>query len=58
MSLPRPLDGVLVLDLGQIYAGPYAAFLMAMAGATVIKVEPPGVGENLRGRGKIGRAHV
>ncbi len=54
MSAPGPLDGVIVLDLGQIYAGPYAAFLMAMAGATVIKVEPPGSGENLRGRGKAG----
>lgn len=54
MSIPGPLDGVVVLDLGQVYAGPYAAFLMAMAGATVIKVEPPKTGENLRGRGRAG----
>ena len=37
-----PLHGVTVLDLGQIYSGPYATFLLAMAGARVIKIEPPG----------------
>lgn len=42
-------DGVTVLDLTQIYNGPYATFLLARAGATVIKIEPPG-GENLRRR--------
>ena len=30
-----------VLDLGQIYQGPYATFLMAQAGADVVKLEPP-----------------
>lgn len=45
-----PLAGIRVIDLTQIYQGPYAAFLMACAGADVIKVEPPG-GERLRGRG-------
>jgi CoA:oxalate CoA-transferase len=47
---PPPLNGVTVLDLGQVYQGPYAGFLMAMAGARVIKVEPPR-GEILRARG-------
>lgn len=50
---PLPLQGVTVLDLGQIYNGPYAAFLMAMSGARVIKVEPPG-GENMRRRAAVG----
>ncbi len=48
-----PLHGVTVLDLGQIYNGPYAAFLMAMSGARVIKVEAPG-GENMRRRAAVG----
>ncbi|MGC3984159.1 MAG: CoA transferase [Pseudorhodoferax sp.] len=43
-----PLAGLKVLDLGQIYQGPYCGFLLAMAGATVVKVEPPG--------GEAGRA--
>ncbi len=46
--MPFPLEGIRVLDLGQIYQGPYAGFLLAMAGADVIKVEPPG-GERMRG---------
>lgn len=48
-----PLSGITVLDLTQIYNGPYATFLMAMAGANVIKVEPL-TGENLRSRGDLG----
>ena len=48
---PLPLQGVTVVDLTQIYNGPYATFLMAMAGADVIKVEPPG-GEHLRKRNR------
>ncbi|MCS0496537.1 CoA transferase [Ancylobacter sp. MQZ15Z-1] len=51
-----PLAGVTVLDLSHIYAGPYATFLMAMAGAEVIKIEPPGTGEHLRVRAGIGGA--
>lgn len=46
---PPPLDGVVVVDLSQIYNGPYATLLLALAGATVIKVEAP-AGDNLRGR--------
>jgi CoA:oxalate CoA-transferase len=45
----RPLAGVRVLDLGRIYQGPWAGFLLAMAGADVVKLEPPG-GEPARGR--------
>ncbi len=46
----KPLSGIKVIDLTQIYQGPYAAFLFAMAGADVIKVEPL-EGERLRGAG-------
>jgi crotonobetainyl-CoA:carnitine CoA-transferase CaiB-like acyl-CoA transferase len=49
-----PLQGIVVVDLGQIYLGPYATFLMAKAGATVIKVEPP-AGEPARRRSTVGR---
>ena len=43
------LTGVRVIDLTQIYNGPYATFLLAVGGAEVIKVEPP-AGEHLRKR--------
>lgn len=47
--MSSPFSGVTVLDLTQIYNGPYATFLMAQAGADVIKIEPPD-GEHLRKR--------
>lgn len=50
-----PLTGVTVIDLSHVYNGPYATFLMAMAGAQVIKVEPHS-GEHLRSRGDMGGA--
>jgi len=50
-----PLAGLTVIDLGQIYNGPYCTFLMAMAGAKIIKIEARG-GENLRRRGVVGGA--
>jgi crotonobetainyl-CoA:carnitine CoA-transferase CaiB-like acyl-CoA transferase len=49
----RPLAGIVVLDLGQVYQGPYATLLMAKAGADVIKIEPP-QGEPLRRRAPPG----
>ncbi|MBC7379402.1 MAG: CoA transferase [Burkholderiaceae bacterium] len=50
-----PLKSLTVVDLGQIYNGSYATFLMAMAGARVIKIEPQG-GEHLRRRASVGGA--
>lgn len=50
-----PLSGIVVIDLSHVYNGPYATFLMAMAGAEVIKVEPQH-GEHLRSRGDMGGA--
>jgi formyl-CoA transferase len=55
MTQQQPLSGVVVIDLSHIYNGPYATFLMAMAGAQVIKIEPHG-GEHLRIRAALGGA--
>lgn len=52
-----PLAGITVIDLSHVYNGPYATFLMAMAGANVIKVEPF-QGEILRGRAGSGGAEL
>jgi crotonobetainyl-CoA:carnitine CoA-transferase CaiB-like acyl-CoA transferase len=45
-----PLDGVVVVDFTHILAGPFCTQLLADAGATVTKIEPPG-GEWARRRG-------
>lgn len=45
---PRPLDGIRVLEMGQLLAGPFAGALLGYFGAEVIKVEPPGTGDPLR----------
>jgi CoA:oxalate CoA-transferase len=52
---PYPLQGITVVDLGQIYNGPYCTFLLAQAGANVIKIEPR-TGEHLRKRSAVGGA--
>ncbi|KVU41713.1 CoA-transferase [Burkholderia ubonensis] len=46
--MTRPLDGIRVLELGQLIAGPFAGRMLAEFGADVIKVEPPGTGDPLR----------
>ncbi len=45
----RPLAGLRVLEMGQLMAGPFAGTLLAYYGAEVIKVEPPGKGDPVRG---------
>ena len=44
----RPLDGIRVLELAQVVAGPFCGTLMAEFGAEVIKTEIPGKGDDLR----------
>ncbi|SEI53563.1 CaiB/BaiF CoA-transferase family protein [Pseudomonas sp. NFR16] len=46
MSLP--LEGIKVVEMGQLIAGPFAAKMLAEFGAEVIKIEPPVTGDPLR----------
>jgi formyl-CoA transferase len=46
--MKRPLEGVRVLEMGQLIAGPFAGKMLAEFGVDVIKIEPPGSGDPLR----------
>jgi succinyl-CoA--D-citramalate CoA-transferase len=45
---PRPLEGVRVVEMGSLLAGPFCGQLLADFGAEVIKIEPPGKGDPMR----------
>ncbi len=49
MGASRPLEGIRVVELGQLIAGPFAGSVLAYFGAEVVKVEPPGGGDAIRG---------
>jgi succinyl-CoA---D-citramalate CoA-transferase len=44
----KPLEGLRVIELGQLIAGPFAGKMLAEFGAEVIKIEPPDAGDPLR----------
>jgi formyl-CoA transferase len=46
--MTKPLQGLRVIELGQLIAGPFAGKMLAEFGAEVIKIEPPGSGDPLR----------
>jgi CoA:oxalate CoA-transferase len=48
MAQQGPLSGITIIDLSRILAGPYCTLLLAELGARVIKVEPPGQGDDAR----------
>jgi formyl-CoA transferase len=48
MSKPQPLQGIKVIELGTLIAGPFCARLLAEFGAEVIKIEAPDGGDPLR----------
>lgn len=45
----KPLDGIKVIEIGQLVAGPFCGTLLGYFGAEIIKVESPGKGDALRG---------
>ena len=47
-TLPRPLAGLRVLEMGALIAGPFCTKILAEFGADVVKIEPPGHGDPLR----------
>jgi crotonobetainyl-CoA:carnitine CoA-transferase CaiB-like acyl-CoA transferase len=49
--MTRPFEGIRIIDVTHVLAGPFAAYQLGVLGAEVIKVEPPGEPDQTRGSG-------
>jgi crotonobetainyl-CoA:carnitine CoA-transferase CaiB-like acyl-CoA transferase len=47
-SITKPLEGIRVIEICNVAAGPFCALLLGDMGADVIKLENPGSGDTLR----------
>ena len=52
----KPLEGIRVVEMGQLIAGPFCGQLLADFGAEVVKIEPPKVGDAMRQWGRTDEA--
>src|SRR5689334_2499921 len=51
MSSPKPLSGLVAIEIGHSIAAPYAGMILGELGAEVVKVENPRTGDAARGWG-------
>src|ERR1700761_8837111 len=51
IPMPRPFEGIRIIDITHVLAGPFAAYQLAVLGADVIKVEDPNDPDQTRGTG-------